>query len=155
MPLRERSHPQFSNSPLEQARVSACATPALEIAWTKAASRVPNEKQNKKNCWMLLNWSLIWWWGFSYIQGGPFRFCNSNGYRVYKYRLPFSYPLLLNDVIEYFTKLNLVLILTHETIIWNHFELNQYSDICYSFIFIKLPFLESNFSENSNFLFFA
>ena len=38
-------------------------------------------------------------------------------YRVYKYRLPFSYPLLLNDVIEYFTKLNLVLILTHETII--------------------------------------
>ena len=38
-------------------------------------------------------------------------------YRVYKYRLPFSYPLLLNDVMEYFTKLNVVLILTHETII--------------------------------------
>ena len=43
-------------------------------------------------------------------------------YRVSKYRLPFLYHLLLNDVIEYFWKLNLVLILTHETIIWNHLE---------------------------------
>ena len=28
--------------------------------------------KTKKNCWMLLNWSLIWWWGFSYIQGASF-----------------------------------------------------------------------------------
>ena len=38
-------------------------------------------------------------------------------YRVIKYRLPFLYPLLFNDVVEYFLKLNLVLNLTHETII--------------------------------------
>ncbi len=41
MPLSERSHPQFSSSPLEHALVKACATPALEMAWTKADSLVP------------------------------------------------------------------------------------------------------------------
>ena len=46
IPRKERSHPQFSKSPLEQARVKACATPALDIACTKADSRVPIKKIN-------------------------------------------------------------------------------------------------------------
>ena len=46
IPRRERSHPQFSKSPLEHARVKACATPALEIAWTNADSRVPEKNRN-------------------------------------------------------------------------------------------------------------
>ena len=41
MPRRDLSQPQFSSSPLEQARVRACATPADEIAWTNAISLVP------------------------------------------------------------------------------------------------------------------
>lgn len=40
-PRTVRSHPQSSNSPAEQALVSAWATPAAEIACTNAASRVP------------------------------------------------------------------------------------------------------------------
>ena len=43
MPLSERSQPQFSSSPLEQDRVTAWATPALEMACTKLASRVPGD----------------------------------------------------------------------------------------------------------------
>ena len=43
IPRKERSHPQFSKSPLEHARVKACATPALEMAWTNADSRVPEK----------------------------------------------------------------------------------------------------------------
>ena len=43
IPRRERSQPQFSSSPELQDRVTACATPALEIAWTKLASRVPGD----------------------------------------------------------------------------------------------------------------
>ena len=43
MPLSDRSQPQFSSSPEEQLRVTACATPALEIACTKLASRVPGD----------------------------------------------------------------------------------------------------------------
>jgi len=44
IPLSDLSQPQLSNSPLEQALVNAWATPALEIACTKADSRVPEEK---------------------------------------------------------------------------------------------------------------
>ena len=40
-PRTVRSQPQSSSSPAEQARVSAWATPAAEMACTKAASRVP------------------------------------------------------------------------------------------------------------------
>ena len=76
-------------------------------------------------------------------------------YRVSKYRLPFLFPLLFNDVFEYFFKINLVLILTHETITWKHLEVNQYSGIWYCFTFIKLPFLKRTFSANSNFVIFA
>jgi hypothetical protein len=43
MPRSDLSQPQFSNSPLEQERVTAWATPALEMAWTKLASRVPGD----------------------------------------------------------------------------------------------------------------
>lgn len=43
IPLRDRSQPQFSSSPLEHDLVTACATPALEMAWTKLASLVPGE----------------------------------------------------------------------------------------------------------------
>ena len=44
VPLSDLSHPQFSSSPEEQARVSACATPAEDIACTNAISRVPERK---------------------------------------------------------------------------------------------------------------
>ena len=43
VPLKDLSHPQFSSSPLEQARVNAWATPAEEIACTNAISRVPEK----------------------------------------------------------------------------------------------------------------
>lgn len=41
VPLSDRSQPQFSSSPAEHARVRACATPALAMAWTNAISFVP------------------------------------------------------------------------------------------------------------------
>lgn len=40
-PCTVRSQPHFSSSPLLHARVTAKATPAEEMAYTKAASRVP------------------------------------------------------------------------------------------------------------------
>lgn len=47
-PRTVRSHPQSSSSPAEQARVSAWATPAAEMACTNAASRVPLIRQKNK-----------------------------------------------------------------------------------------------------------
>ena len=58
IPLKDRSHPQFSKSPLEQARVKAWATPALEMAWTKADSRVP--LATKKNRFLLVQRAQNW-----------------------------------------------------------------------------------------------
>jgi hypothetical protein len=46
-PLTVLSHPQCSRSPLLQARVTAWATPAADIACTKATSRVPEENKTK------------------------------------------------------------------------------------------------------------
>ena len=43
IPLRDLSQPQFSSSREEQDLVTACATPALEMACTKLASLVPGE----------------------------------------------------------------------------------------------------------------
>ena len=58
-PRMVRSQPQSSNSPAEQARVNACATPAAEMAWTKAASRVPIQMirfvRRIKTRWMVNN----------------------------------------------------------------------------------------------------
>lgn len=42
-PLTFRSQPHLSSSPLLQPRVTATATAADERAWTKAASRVPED----------------------------------------------------------------------------------------------------------------
>jgi hypothetical protein len=42
----ERSHPQLGEFPAEHCLVTLWATPAAEMAWRKAASRVP-AKNNK------------------------------------------------------------------------------------------------------------
>ena len=43
IPRSDRSQPQFSSSPEEQDLVTACATPAEEMACTKLASLVPGD----------------------------------------------------------------------------------------------------------------
>lgn len=47
-PCTVRSQPHFSSSPLLHALVTAKATPAEEMAYTKAASRVPVGGRGKK-----------------------------------------------------------------------------------------------------------
>lgn len=50
------SQPHFSSSPLLQALVTANATLAAEMAYTKAASRVPNTHRERR-AWRLAEWN--------------------------------------------------------------------------------------------------
>ena len=72
--------------------------------------------------------------GFSRLAREPF-------YRVYKHRLSFLYPSLLRDGLEFWSKINLVLILRLEKIFWNHLDLNQLSGFLYLITFVKFMFL--------------
>jgi len=57
LPLMEWSQPQSSRAPEEHLRVMAWATPAEAMAWTNAASRVPEGKSGLKLSDTYINYS--------------------------------------------------------------------------------------------------
>ena len=66
-------------------------------------------------------------------------------YRVSHHRLPFLYLLQLKIGYEFCIKINLILILRHETIIWKYVKLCLISVASYFFTFVKLLFLKLPF----------